>query len=193
MLFVKNMRARKSTNFDITTFESTQADSTLTTFDGPDFGSVKAPAQFDGDLTTFTTQYDHTDVSEFVGFGRRAQAELTTFESDSVQYKPAFGQQKGAMSSLTTFESDSTSYNPELSFGQRARNVDSLTTFDSDSTVSRRSKSSFGKQTKPMQSLTTFDSDTNDQTALTTFDVAPNQLDNNTLTTWATDTNNLHL
>jgi hypothetical protein len=189
------MRARKSTNSDITTFESTQADSTLTTFDGPDFGSAKPVAQVDGDLTTFTSQYHHTDVTESVGFGRADQGEpLTTFESEeSVQYKPAFGRQTGGMSSLTTFESDSMSYNPELSFGQRARNVDSLTTFDSDSTVSRRSKSSFGKQTKPMQSLTTFDSDTHGDTALTTFDVAPNQINNDTLTSWATDTNNLHL
>ena len=120
------MRARKSTNSDLTTFESTQLDSTLTTFDGPGFGSAKPLAQVDGDLTTFTTQYDHTDFNEPVGFGRRAQEQpLTTFDSeDSVPYKPAFGRQKGAIDPLTTFESDSISYNPELSFGQRARNVD---------------------------------------------------------------------
>ena len=189
------MRARRSTNFDITTFESTQPDSTLTTFDGMDFGRAKVPAQIDADLTTFTSQYDHTDVSESFKFGRRAQAEpLTTFESEgSVQYKPAFGQQTAAIGTLTTFESDSISYNPELSFGQRAKGINSLTTFDSDSTMSRKSKSSFGKQRKVINSLTTFDSDTNGETALTTFDVAPNQLSNDTLTTWATDTNNLHL
>ena len=188
------MRARKSTNSDITTFESTQADSTLTTFDGPDFGKSKAPAQFDGSLTTFTSQYDHTDVNESVGFGRRAQEQpLTTFDSDSVQYKPAFGTQAKAMDSLTTFESDSMSYHPQLSFGRQRGAVNSLTTFDSDSTVSRRSKSSFGKQRKAMESLTTFDVDTHSESALTTFDVAPNQLSNDTLTTWATDSNNLHL
>ena len=187
------MRARRPANSDITTFESTQLDS-LTTFDGPDFGSVKAPAQFDGDLTTFTTQYHHTDVTESVGSDRADQRELTTFDSeDSVPYKPAFGRQTGGMSSLTTFESDSMSYNPQLSFGKRARGMDSLTTFDSDSTVSRKSKSGFGKRGRVMESLTTFDSDTHSETALTTFDVAPNQIDNNTLTTWATDSNNLHL
>ena len=185
------MRARRSTNFDITTFESTQPDSTLTTFDGMDFGRAKVPAQIDADLTTFTSQYDHTESFKF---GRRAQAEpLTTFESEgSVQYKPAFGQQTAAIGTLTTFESDSMS-NPELSFGQRAKGIDSLTTFDTDSSMSRKSKSSFGKQRKVINSLTTFDSDTNGETALTTFDVAPNQLSSDTLTSWATDTNNLHL
>lgn len=186
------MRARKLANSDITTFESTQADST-TTFDALGFGRSKAPALFDGNLTTFTSQYDHTDFNESVGFGRRAQAELTTFDSDSLQYKPAFGTQAKAMDSLTTFESDSMSYNPQLSFGRQRGAVNSLTTFDSDSTVSRKSKSSFGKRGKVMESLTTFDVDTHGESALTTFDVAPNQINNDTLTTWATDSNNLHL
>ena len=68
--------------------------------------------------------------------GQTRREPLTTFDSDSVQYKPAFGTQAKAMDSLTTFESDSMSYHHQLSFGRQRGAVNSLTTFDSDSTVS---------------------------------------------------------